>query len=94
MPLMDLPELFKMSTLSHQSHRSLFTLPEVEQRLINDSHIVTERSPGDILLMSPLILHSSRKSTTPSRHRILHFEYAKRAKLDPQLTWFESDQTG
>jgi hypothetical protein len=86
------------------SNGALRLMPETHRRgripsdqvspLIDDTHIVAECSPGDVLLMSPLILHSSRKSTLPSRRRILHFEYAKRAELDPQLTWFESDQTG
>jgi hypothetical protein len=99
MPLIAIPQLFKMSELSHQGyqiHRGLFTQSEIEQLspLIDDTHIVAECSPGDVLLMSPLILHSSRKSTIPNRRRILHFEYAKRTKLDPQLTWFESAQDG
>jgi ectoine hydroxylase-related dioxygenase (phytanoyl-CoA dioxygenase family) len=46
--------------------------------------------PGDVLLMSPLLLHSSLRSTKPNRRRILHFEYAPPNALDPRLTWHET----
>ena len=42
-------------------------------RTPGNAHIC-ECDPGDILLMSPLILHSSRRSTAPNRRRIIHFE--------------------
>ncbi|MEM6278882.1 MAG: phytanoyl-CoA dioxygenase family protein [Verrucomicrobiota bacterium] len=44
---------------------------------------------GDVLLMSPLILHSSPRSAQPSRRRILHFEFAIRESLDSMLRWYE-----
>ncbi|MCE2959810.1 MAG: phytanoyl-CoA dioxygenase family protein [Akkermansiaceae bacterium] len=46
--------------------------------------------PGDVLLMSPLLLHSSHRSTKPSRRRILHFEYAPPNALDPRLAWHDA----
>jgi ectoine hydroxylase-related dioxygenase (phytanoyl-CoA dioxygenase family) len=49
-----------------------------------------ECQPGDVLLMSPLILHSSKRSSRPDRRRILHFEYAPTDALAPRLTWHES----
>jgi ectoine hydroxylase-related dioxygenase (phytanoyl-CoA dioxygenase family) len=45
--------------------------------------------PGDVLLMSPLILHSSPRSASPNRRRIIHFEYAPTNALDARLTWHE-----
>ena len=48
-----------------------------------------ECHPGDVLLMSPLILHSSLRSASPCRRRILHFEYAPTDALDARLTWHE-----
>ncbi|MDQ8190011.1 phytanoyl-CoA dioxygenase family protein [Roseibacillus persicicus] len=48
-----------------------------------------ECQAGDVLMMSPLIIHSSRRSTAPNRRRVLHFEYARREDLDPELHWFE-----
>ena len=48
-----------------------------------------ECNAGDILLMSPLILHSSKRSIKPSRRRIIHLEYAREKDLDPSLQWYE-----
>ncbi len=47
-------------------------------------------SPGDALLMSPLILHSSSRSKHPNRRRVIHFEYAHQEYLDENLQWHES----
>lgn len=51
--------------------------------------VICECAAGDALLMSPLILHSSRRAETPGRRRVLHFEYAREGDLDPLLEWFE-----
>ena len=40
---------------------------------------------GDILIMSPLILHSSKRSVIPNRRRVIHFEYARDEDLDKRL---------
>ncbi len=58
--------------------------------LATESSILCECHPGDVLLMSPLILHSSKRSTRPNRRRILHFDYAPPDALDPRLAWHES----
>lgn len=55
-----------------------------------DRAVTCECSSGDALLMSPLILHSSRRSEFPARRRVIHFEYARDEDLDPRLEWFES----
>ena len=44
---------------------------------------------GEILKMSPLLLHSSRRSQRLEHRRILHFEYAPQHGLDPRLKWNE-----
>ncbi len=46
-------------------------------------------SPGDILLMCPLLFHSSRKASNPSHRRIIHIEYSA-MELPEQLVWYES----
>lgn len=51
--------------------------------------VVCEAAAGDILLISPLILHSSARSENPSCRRVLHFEYAIPESLDPELKWCE-----
>lgn len=52
--------------------------------------VTCECGPGDALLMSPLILHSSRRSEVPTRRRVIHFEYARDEVLDSCLEWFEA----
>lgn len=47
---------------------------------------------GDVLLMSPLLLHASRRATHPARRRVVHLEYAPRHALDPGLAWVEVHQ--
>jgi ectoine hydroxylase-related dioxygenase (phytanoyl-CoA dioxygenase family) len=54
-----------------------------------ENEVVCECMAGDAVLMSPLLLHSSRRSVTPERRRVIHFEYARSADLDRRLTWFE-----
>lgn len=43
--------------------------------------------PGDLLLMRPLILHSSKKATSPANRRIIHIEYAA-TELADGLDWY------
>ena len=50
---------------------------------------VCECVAGDVLLMAPLILHSSLRSLEPKRRRVLHFEFARDSDLDPSLDWHE-----
>jgi ectoine hydroxylase-related dioxygenase (phytanoyl-CoA dioxygenase family) len=72
------------------SHRhGRLSRPQIEE-LTAIQPITCECEPGDILLMSPLILHASRRSQHPSRRRILHLEYAPTTSLDPLLTWHET----
>lgn len=44
--------------------------------------------PGDILLMNPLLFHSSRKALQPSHRRIVHIEYSAMELPEP-LQWYE-----
>lgn len=44
--------------------------------------------PGDILLMNPLLLHSSRKAIKASHRRIIHLEYCA-LDLPAPLNWYE-----
>ena len=47
-----------------------------------------EAMPGDLLLMNPLLLHSSRKALRPSHRRVVHIEYSA-LELPAPLQWFE-----
>jgi len=46
-------------------------------------------SAGDALLMRPLLLHASSRSTSTGHRRILHIEYAA-FSLPPELHWHEA----
>lgn len=50
---------------------------------------ICEAERGDIIIMRPLILHSSSKSTVPDHRRVLHLEYSS-AKLPNGLSWTEA----
>lgn len=56
----------------------------------NAGEFVCECAAGDLVMMSPLLLHSSRRSQAPHRRRILHFEYARHEDLAPALQWAEA----
>ena len=45
--------------------------------------------PGDVLLMNPLLFHSSRKASKPEHRRIIHLEYSAMSLPEP-LEWYES----
>jgi ectoine hydroxylase-related dioxygenase (phytanoyl-CoA dioxygenase family) len=55
--------------------------------------VICECSAGDVLLMKPLILHSSRRSEflagKATRRRVIHIEYALASDLHPSLQWAE-----
>jgi len=52
--------------------------------------VICECRTGDVLMMSPLILHSSKRAVAPRRRRIVHFEYARQGDLAENLEWLES----
>ena len=51
--------------------------------------VLCEAEVGDVLLMRPLLLHASSRSTTERRRRILHVEFAG-FELPSPLRWHES----
>jgi len=61
-------------------------------KIVENSKIIEcNANSGDILLMSPLLFHSSRKAITPSHRRIIHLEYSAMI-LPPPLKWHECVQ--
>jgi ectoine hydroxylase-related dioxygenase (phytanoyl-CoA dioxygenase family) len=50
--------------------------------------VTCEISRGGVLLMRPLLLHSSSPAKNPAHRRVLHIEYAT-AELPNGLQWFE-----
>jgi ectoine hydroxylase-related dioxygenase (phytanoyl-CoA dioxygenase family) len=61
---------------------------EIIKTIDNAQIIECNAGPGDVLLMNPLLFHSSRKAVTPSHRRIIHIEYSAMALPEP-LEWSE-----
>lgn len=58
--------------------------------IVENSEIINcNANPGDILLMSPLLFHSSRKAIEPKHRRIIHLEYSA-MKLPEPMQWYEN----
>lgn len=51
--------------------------------------VLCEAKAGDVLLMRPLLLHASSRSSSPRRRRVLHIEYAG-FQLPTPLEWHEA----
>ena len=62
---------------------------DADWRVRDRDAVVCECSPGDVLLMAPLILHSSERAKIPGRRRVIHFEFAEPGMLDSKLSWHE-----
>jgi ectoine hydroxylase-related dioxygenase (phytanoyl-CoA dioxygenase family) len=61
---------------------------EILKIVENSKVIECNANEGDVLLMNPLLFHSSRKATIPTHRRIIHIEYS--AMLLPKpLRWYE-----
>lgn len=71
------------------SHRKGRIPPNEIAACADEASMICECQAGDVLLMSPLLLHASRRSEFPARRRVIHFEYARLTDLDPELEWFE-----
>ena len=58
-------------------------------KIVENTEVVEcNADSGDVLLMNPLLFHSSRKASKPTHRRIVHIEYSA-MKLPPPLSWFE-----
>lgn len=69
------------------SHRQGRILSEKILHIVeNQLAIQCTAEPGDILLMRPLLLHSSRKSKMPEHRRIIHVEFSS-VELPSPLQW-------
>ncbi|MCV6624914.1 MAG: phytanoyl-CoA dioxygenase family protein [Cellvibrionaceae bacterium] len=58
----------------------------IQEYVKNHDSVTCEASAGSALVMRPLILHSSSKSSNPSQRRVLHLEYSS-FKLPAGVTW-------
>jgi len=53
------------------------------------AEVLCETKAGDVLVMRPLLLHASSRSTSPRRRRVLHIEFAG-FSLPKPLEWHEA----
>ncbi|NBV20503.1 MAG: phytanoyl-CoA dioxygenase [Proteobacteria bacterium] len=75
-----MPETHRLGRLSAESIQTFrSSRPEV----------LCAAAAGDALLMRPLLLHASGRSTSPRHRRVLHLEYAG-FQLPPELEWNEA----
>jgi hypothetical protein len=69
------------------SHRRGVLAPdEIDRWCAAGSALTIEARRGEMLLMRPLLLHSSGRATSPGHRRVLHLEYAA-CELPPGLRW-------
>lgn len=61
---------------------------QIEECVQNGLVHLCELAAGDILLMKPLLLHSSSTATIPTHRRVVHIEYCS-APLAHKLEWGE-----
>lgn len=72
---------------SHQNGR--IKTANIAKLIEHNEAISCHANAGDVLLMNPLLLHSSRKAITATHRRIIHLEYSA-MDLPTPLTWYES----
>ena len=53
-----------------------------------ESEVICSVSKGGIMLMRPLLLHSSSRTTNAKQRRVIHLELSN-TDLDPELNWAE-----
>ena len=73
------------------SHK-LGRIPEedIPDRVKNGRTDICRVKAGDVMLMRPLLLHSSRRSHNPTHRRVIHIEYTN-YNLPSPLEWYEKN---
>jgi ectoine hydroxylase-related dioxygenase (phytanoyl-CoA dioxygenase family) len=64
--------------------------PAIQSFRDKTPEVICRAKTGDALLMRPLLLHASSRSTSERQRRILHIEYAA-FELPSPLRWHEAD---
>jgi len=70
------------------SHSSGVLTREQIQEIDLNKEVVCNLKKGDFMLMKPLLLHASNKSTSKSDRRVIHLEFCNQ-ELDGALEWLE-----
>jgi ectoine hydroxylase-related dioxygenase (phytanoyl-CoA dioxygenase family) len=69
------------------SHRRRLSSAEVQK--LPKPFAFCRASKGDVLLMRPLVVHSSSAGTSPKHRRVIHFEFSAE-NLPNNLDWYGS----
>jgi ectoine hydroxylase-related dioxygenase (phytanoyl-CoA dioxygenase family) len=75
-----------LRVIPESHHNQRYSSEAIDQETSRHPGIICEAKAGDILVMKPLLLHSSRKGITTGHRRILHVEYSN-DDLPFPLTW-------
>jgi ectoine hydroxylase-related dioxygenase (phytanoyl-CoA dioxygenase family) len=72
-----------------ESHRhQRYASESIVEETSRHPEVICEAKAGDILVMKPLLLHSSRKGISKGNRRILHVEFSA-DELPPPLNWLQ-----
>ncbi len=72
------------------SHRhGRLSSPRIQELRAEQTDVLCAARAGDALLMRPLLLHASGRTTSQRHRRVLHIEYAGFI-LPPELAWHET----
>ena len=72
------------------SHNKCLTHDEIQLISTNSIPFISEVNSGGVLLLKPLLLHASSKTTVQKRRRVLHLEFSSLA-LPKNLKYAEHD---
>lgn len=57
------------------THQQIWSAEQIAKLGTEQNAIACEAEAGDILVMRPLLLHASKKATSPMRRRVIHLEF-------------------
>jgi hypothetical protein len=72
------------------THDRILDASEIENFICRGSAIDCTTSAGGLVIMRPLILHSSHPAKLPSHRRVIHIEFGPR-ELPMPLRWASGD---
>lgn len=73
-----------LSIIPRSHKQGLLSSEEIQK--LKSRAINCQALAGDILVMKPLLVHSSKKATEPSNRRVIHIEFSS-VKLPNNLQW-------
>lgn len=57
------------------THQRIWSSEQIAKLSTEQNSIACEAEAGDILVMRPLLLHASKKATSPMHRRVIHLEF-------------------